>query len=69
MHRERIGFDMDRILRLGDKIWKVLEKKSRNMPEAYLVLKMQVIFLEAVYGFSLDPQEEEELRNRILKTE
>ena len=65
MHRERIGFDLDRIQRIGDKIWKLLRKKTKNLPEAYLVLKMEVIFLESLYGFSMEPQEEEELRKNL----
>ena len=54
--------DLDKILRIGNKVNDILDKKIRNPVERYLVLKMLLISFEETAQFTLSPQDEEMLR-------
>jgi len=65
----KVPIDIEKCLRLSNKIMNMLQKKSKKMAEAYFAIRMVGIFLEEKYGIKITPDQEEELREFIRKDE
>ncbi len=63
----KIAIDMDKCLRLSNKIMNLLQKKSKKIAETYFAIRLVGIFLEEKYGIKITPDQEEELRKSIRK--
>lgn len=56
--KESIGFKipMPSLIRKMDKIFKVLQKKTKTPFEGYIIIKTMVLFFEHEYGFELSQE-------------
>lgn len=55
-------FNMQKITRISDELFKFIKKKTKDPYEAYIVLKGLIFFLESNLNAKLDPRTEEHIR-------
>jgi hypothetical protein len=56
---------MDKLLRIGDKVFHVLQKKCRKLDDAYMVALLVVIFFEECEGVRINPEGLENLHTFV----
>ena len=59
--------DLAKFHRVGTKVMSILNKRTSNPVEAYLLLKILCFSIEDSEGFKLMPQDEEKLRQLCLE--
>jgi hypothetical protein len=52
--RDVSDFDFDRLLRVGEKLFWVLQKKFKDGSDAYMVVVLMVLYFEECVGVKLD---------------
>jgi hypothetical protein len=65
----RVSVDMEKSLRVSKKVLDLLKKKTKSSAEAYLAVRLVVIFLEEKLGLKMTPDQEDELRKILRKDE
>ena len=58
----RVQVDMEKCLRVSKKVMDLLRRRTKNAAEAYFSVRLVGIFLEEKLGYSMTPEQEEELR-------
>jgi hypothetical protein len=59
--------EFDRLFRVGDKLFRVLQKKCKDVRDAYLVLVLMVLFFEECERCKLDTEGWNELRSVVAE--
>ena len=57
-----VQVDMEKCLRVSKKVMELLRRRTKSAAEAYFSVRLVGIFLEEKLGFSMTPEQEEELR-------
>ncbi len=63
----KVSVDMEKSLRVSNKVLDLLKKKTKSSAEAYLAVRLVAIFLEEKLGLKMTPDQEEELRKILRK--
>jgi hypothetical protein len=62
---EKVPIDIDRCLRVSEKVLNIIIKKTHGKGELYCVVRMLCLFLEIRGGFKISAEDEAELRRII----
>jgi hypothetical protein len=65
--RDVSDFDFDRLLRVGEKLFWVLQKKFKDGIDAYMVVVLMLLYFEQCVGVKLDDEGWNELRSVVAE--